>query len=140
MDDEVLDIAELGRLTGTAPSALRYYERLGLVTPVGRSAGRRTYAAGAAERVALIRLFQDTGFTLAEIATLIRANAVRKDAWSRFAQQKIDELEQRINEAQRAKTLLEHSMRCPAPRLPECPRFQQELRARLDETVLAAQS
>jgi DNA-binding transcriptional MerR regulator len=137
---DVLDIAELGRRTGTAPSALRYYERLGLVTPVGRIAGRRSYAATAAERVAMIRLFQDTGFTLAEIATLLRVNAGRKGTWSRFAQAKIDELEQRIVEARKAKTLLEHSIRCPAPNILDCPRFQQELHARLDEDAVASHS
>ena len=128
--DDVLDIAELGRRTGTAPSALRYYERLGLLSPVGRVGGRRQFSAAAAEKVALIRFYQDTGFTLAEITTLLRSSG-RKAAWVRFAQEKIDELEVRITEARRAKTLLEHAMRCPAPELLSCPRFQEELHARL---------
>ena len=130
-DREVLDIADLGRRTSTAPSALRYYERLGLLAPAGRAGGRRTYAKGADERVALIRLCQDAGFTLAEIADLLRVRGRRKAAWARMAREKIGQLEARIAETQRAKALLEHGLRCPAPDPMTCPRFQAQLRARL---------
>jgi DNA-binding transcriptional MerR regulator len=133
-DHDVLDIAELGGRTGTAPSALRYYEHLGLLAPTGRAGGRRKYASSAAERVALIRLCQDAGFTLAEIARLLRVNTGRKTVWARFAQEKIDELEHRISEAQQAKALLEHALSCPAPDLFTCPNFRRELRARLIDT------
>lgn len=128
---DVVDIAELARRTGTAPSALRYYERLGLLAPTGRAAGRRQYASSAAERVAMIRLWQDVGFTLAEIATLLAVTTGRKTAWTRYAQAKVDQLEHRIAEAQQAKTLLEHALRCPAPNLLACPQFRRELHARL---------
>jgi DNA-binding transcriptional MerR regulator len=133
-DDDIVDIAELGRRTGTAPSALRYYERLGLLSPAGRAGGRRTYAPSAAERVAMISLYQDAGFTLAEIAKLLRTNTARRVVWARYAQEKLDELDQRIAEAQQAKALLEHALRCPAPNLLTCPNFQRELQARLIDT------
>jgi DNA-binding transcriptional MerR regulator len=133
-DHDIVDIAELGRRTGTAPSALRYYERLGLLSPTGRAGGRRKYASNAAERVAMISLYQDVGFTLAEIAKLLRANTGRKAAWARYAQEKVGELEHRISEAQQAKALLEHALRCPAPNLLTCPQFQRELQARLIDT------
>jgi DNA-binding transcriptional MerR regulator len=133
-DEDVLDIAELGGRTGTAPSALRYYERLGLLSPTGLVGGRRKYTSSAAERVALIRLYQDAGFTLAEIAELLRVNTSQKAVWARYAQEKVDELEHRISEAQQAKALLQHALRCPAPNLLTCPNFQRELQARLIDT------
>jgi DNA-binding transcriptional MerR regulator len=133
-DHDIVDIAELGRRTGTAPSALRYYERLGLLSPAGRAGGRRKYAPSAAERVAMISLYQDAGFTLAEIAKLLRTNTARRVVWARYAQEKLDELDQRIAEAQQAKALLEHALRCPAPNLLTCPNFQRELQARLIDT------
>ena len=132
---DVLDIAELGRRTATAPSALRYYERLGLLSPSGRAGGRRKYAPSAAERVAMIRLCQDCGFSLAEITKLLRTHAGRRAAWARYAQEKVDELEHHISEAEQAKALLEHALRCPAPDLLTCPHFQSELQARLVETT-----
>jgi DNA-binding transcriptional MerR regulator len=137
-DHDVVDIAELGRRTGTAPSALRYYERLGLLAPTGRVGGRRQYVASAAERVAMIRLCQDAGFTLAEIHQLLRVNFGRKTAWARQARQKVDELGHRIAEAQRAKALLEHGLNCPAPNLLACPHFRHELQARLIDTTETA--
>jgi DNA-binding transcriptional MerR regulator len=133
-DHNDVDIADLGRRTGAAPSALRYYERLGLLSPTGRSGGRRQYASSAAELVAMIRLYQDAGFTLAEINKLLRVSSGRKAAWARHAQQKVDELERRIVEAQQAKTLLEHALNCRAPNLLACPQFRRELQARLIDT------
>ena len=64
-------IGELARRTGLASSALRYYERVGLLSPAGRAGGRRHYGASSAERVALIQLCQDAGFTLREIRALV---------------------------------------------------------------------
>ena len=63
----VLDISELSALTGLAPSALRFYERRGLLTPIGRAGGKRVYRAGAVQQVALIDLLKISGFTLPEI-------------------------------------------------------------------------
>jgi hypothetical protein len=56
-----LGIGELGRRTGLATSALRYYERVGLLVPDGRANGRRYYGPTSAERIGLIRLCQDAG-------------------------------------------------------------------------------
>ena len=56
-------IGELSRRTGLASSALRYYERVGLLAPAGRANGRRYYGPASTERIALIRLCQDAGLT-----------------------------------------------------------------------------
>src|SRR5258708_300711 len=66
-----LGIGELGRRTGLAPSALRFYERAGLLVPDGRANGRRYYSSASVERIALIRLCQDAGFTLAEVRAFL---------------------------------------------------------------------
>jgi DNA-binding transcriptional MerR regulator len=62
-----LGIGDVARRTGLATSALRYYERVGLLAPDGRANGKRYYGPGSADRIALILLCQDAGFTLAEI-------------------------------------------------------------------------
>nr|WP_286079661.1 MerR family DNA-binding transcriptional regulator [Enterobacter ludwigii] len=36
-----LDIREVANLTGVTPSALRYYEKKGLIKPIGRNGLRR---------------------------------------------------------------------------------------------------
>src|SRR5215211_9158788 len=77
-DEGLLPIGELARRTGVATSALRYYERIGLLPPAERASQRRHYPPSVAERVALIRLYQDAGFTLEEIGRLL---AARRRSW-----------------------------------------------------------
>ena len=128
---QLVEIGDLARQTGTAASALRYYEELGLMCPDERRAGRRKYSAAAAERVALIRLYQDVGFSLGEIRDLLNVSPRKRRAWTRVAEQKIRELDARIIEAERAKDLLEHAVACRHPDLYACPAFRGELQARL---------
>src|ERR671916_3539917 len=105
-EDGLLAIGELARRTGVAPSALRYYERVGLLSPAGRAGGRRHYQPSSAERVALIRLCQDAGFTLAEIGRLLAAWGRGGRDWGRLAERKTAQLDARIADAQRAKKLI----------------------------------
>ena len=129
--DGLVPIGELARRTGVATSALRYYERIGLLAPVGRAGGKRQYTASSAERVALIRLYRDAGFTLAEVGGLLTARIQGRRGSGRLAERKIAELDARIEEAQRAKTLIEHALECPHPDLLSCPRFRSVLQAHL---------
>ena len=126
-----LAIGELARRTGSATSALRYYERIGLLPPAERAGGRRHYPPASAERIALIRLYHDAGFTLAEIRQLLAQGSRRRPTWTRLAERKIDELDARIAEAQHARTLLEHALGCPHRDLLSCPSFRAALQARL---------
>ncbi len=131
MGELLITIGAVAKQAGVAASALRYYERRGLVTPAGRRGGRRVYEASVVERIALIRLCRDTGFTLAEIRQLLAGRNGFRRAWTALARQKVRELEGRIEEARSAKKLLEHALACPKPDLLTCPNFQASLRARL---------
>ena len=77
---------------------------------VGRVGGKRRYPPSSAERLALVRLYQDAGFTLKEIRRLLAAGSGRRASWTPLAEHKIAELDARITEAQRAKNLLEHAL------------------------------
>ncbi|SVK53731.1 Transcriptional regulator SoxR-family [Acinetobacter baumannii] len=68
--EKELDIGEVARLSGIAPSALRHYEKKGLIASIGRNGLRRQYAAGVLEQLKLIALGRLAGFTLDEIASL----------------------------------------------------------------------
>jgi len=126
-----LVIGELARRSGLATSALRYYERVGLLSPAGRAGGRRHYRASSAERVALIQLCQDAGFTLREIRALLAAESRHGHGWTRLANAKLRELEDRIVQARRAKTLVQHALACPRRNILACPNFRKALTARL---------
>jgi DNA-binding transcriptional MerR regulator len=127
----LIAIGELARRTGLASSALRYYERVGLLAPAARAGGRRHYGASSAERVALIQLCQDAGFTLSEVRALIAAGS-RRRPWVRFAQAKLRELDSLISRAERARALVQHALACPHPSLITCPNFRAELKGYLD--------
>jgi DNA-binding transcriptional MerR regulator len=124
-------IGELGRRTGLATSALRYYERVGLLAPAGRSSGRRYYGPESTERVALIRLCQDAGFTLAEIRAVVTAGSRGQRSWRHLMEAKLLELKASISQAQRAKALIEHGLACRHRELSLCPNFRAALKARL---------
>lgn len=67
-----LRIGELATQSGLTPDALRYYERLGLMPRVRRTAGGfRMFAPGATERIRFIKQAQANGLTLAEIRQLL---------------------------------------------------------------------
>lgn len=67
-------IAEAARLTGFTPSALRFYERAGVVAPPARTAaGYREYDDRDVERLRLIARTKDLGCTLEEVAGVVEA-------------------------------------------------------------------
>jgi DNA-binding transcriptional MerR regulator len=128
----LVPIGELARRTGVATSALRYYERIGLLSPAERIGRRRHYQASSAERVALIRVYQDAGFTLEEIGRMLAARSQGRGGWGDLAEHKIAQLDARIADAQRAKELIEHALECPHSDLLTCPNFRSALEAQLE--------
>ena len=131
-ENGLVPIGELARRTGVATSALRYYERIGLLSPAERVGQRRHYPPSSAERVALIRLCQDAGFTLAEIGRLLAAWSRGGRTWGHLGERKIAELDARIADAQRAKKLITHALECPHRDLLTCPNFRSALEAHLE--------
>ncbi len=67
-----MTIGQLARAVGLADSAIRYYEREGLLTPAGRTASNyRYYGPEAGARLAFIRAAQAAGFELADIKSIL---------------------------------------------------------------------
>lgn len=62
---ETLTIAEVAARTGLSSDTLRYYERAGLIDPVGRSVGnQRRYAVADLDWVAFLLRLRDTGMSI----------------------------------------------------------------------------
>lgn len=67
-----MTIGQLARAFGINPRTLRYYERIGLLIPSGRTAaGYRLYSERDADRLAFIRRAQQLGWSLREVASII---------------------------------------------------------------------
>src|SRR4051794_34511486 len=108
-------IGELARQVGLAPSALRYYEALGLLRPAGRRGGRRIYGAEAVDLLAFIRFAQTCGFQLDEIKVLLGVEAgagVLSKRLQKLALGKMKAVDELIAHAQGMKRFLEAALRC----------------------------
>jgi DNA-binding transcriptional MerR regulator len=67
-----MKIGELARQSGLATTALRYYEKAGLLPRSRRtSSGYRTYDGDVVSRLAFIRAAQAVGLTVAEIREIV---------------------------------------------------------------------
>lgn len=123
-----MDISEVARRSGVAASALRYYERKGLISPLGsgvaRQGARRRFAPQVLDRLALIALGQAAGFTLDEIRGMFTADGkTRIDR--RMLVAKADELDRSIKRLKAMSEGLRHAAACRAPSHAECPSFQR---------------
>lgn len=65
--DELLSITKIADRSGFAPSALRFYERAGLIQAERSIGGRRQYRRSVLRRLAFIRAARHVGLTLDEI-------------------------------------------------------------------------
>ena len=120
---EELAIGEVARRAGIRPSALRYYESIGLMPAPKRLSGRRRYDESAVQMLRVIQLAQHAGFTVAEIQTLLHGFAPDTPPaarWQPLAQQKIAELDALMARAQQMKYILEHGLNCGCLRLEDC--------------------
>jgi len=66
-----MSIGEAARKSGLRPSAIRYYEKLGLLAKATRVNGRRRYDDQILRRLAIVRFARHVGFTLTETKLLL---------------------------------------------------------------------
>jgi MerR family redox-sensitive transcriptional activator SoxR len=67
MVSELLTVGEVTHRSGMAASALRYYEREGLITATRTSGGQRRYERNVLRRLAFIRAARNVGLSLEEV-------------------------------------------------------------------------
>src|SRR5687768_15088379 len=73
---ELLTIGQLAKRVGMRPSALRFYEAEGLLTPSAHTeAGYRLYSPEAEETLRFIQRAQRLGFALTDIRILLAGRA-----------------------------------------------------------------
>ena len=116
-------IGKVAERTGIAASAIRYYEREGLIPKADRRGNARVYGDEIFDRIALIELAKGAGFTISETRQLVRGVSRRTapgPRWRALAQKKLIEVERRIAEALRMRTALEMMMSCECPTFEDC--------------------
>jgi MerR family redox-sensitive transcriptional activator SoxR len=90
-----LTISEVARQVDLRSSAIRYYERIGILPPATRISGQRRYDRTVLYRLAVVQRARQAGFTLDEIRTLFFGfkDGTRAEArWRKLADRKLAEL------------------------------------------------
>ena len=118
-----MTIGEVAHKAGIRTSAIRYYERIGLLPTPQRTSGRRRYEASILQKLGVIQMAQQAGFTVAEIQTLLHDFPVDTPPsvrWQALANKKLTEIDALIQRAYAMKTFLEQALTCRCPNLDEC--------------------
>ena len=119
-------IGEVARRAGLSTSALRYYERAGLLPPPARISKRRSYDAKVLGRIRMILLALDAGFTVKETRTFLSGYPVSTtpaERWRALAAKKMVELDAQITRLAQMKSILDESFRCGCRRIEDCEQY-----------------
>ena len=123
-----LTIGELARQAGLRASALRFYERAGLLAAPRRVAGQRRYPAAALGTLALIQHAQGAGMALAEIRVLLHGFAPGTPPatrWQQLAPGRIAALDAQIARARQMRERLAATLACECATLEACAQAMQ---------------
>jgi MerR family redox-sensitive transcriptional activator SoxR len=118
-----MTIGEMARRAGLRPSAVRYYEKIGLLPKPDRVGGQRRYQAGALNHLAVIDTAKRAGFRVEEIKQLFHGfgrGIPASHRWQLLARRKITEMDELIVRAKKMKRLLEKADRCRCLSLEDC--------------------
>ena len=106
-------ISEVARQIGLQSSAIRYYERIGLLPPAQRISGQRRYDRTVLYRLAVIQRARQLGFTLEEIRQLFagfREGIRVSNRWRKLCRRKLAELEILLDGIKTVRRLLKELM------------------------------
>ena len=121
---ETLAIGDLAARSGVAPSALRYYEREGLIRSTRTGGNQRRYLRSELRRVAFIKIAQQVGVSLEEIrealSELPEERTPTKADWARLSAHWRGKLEERILLMQRLRDQLTGCIGCGCLSLQRC--------------------
>jgi MerR family redox-sensitive transcriptional activator SoxR len=122
--DGVLTIGEVARRSGTATSALRFYEEQGLIHAERNDSGHRRYPRAVIRRVAFIVFAQRIGLSLeeirAELAQLPKHRAPERSDWARLSARWTQRISARIAELERLRATLTECIGCGCLSLDRC--------------------
>jgi MerR family transcriptional regulator, redox-sensitive transcriptional activator SoxR len=120
----LLAIGQVADRTGVSVSALRFYERHGLIGAERSSGGQRQFHRDTVRRVAFIRIAQRVGLSLDEIrsalATLPEGRTPTAADWSRLSRSWRPRLDRQIALLERLRDDLSSCIGCGCLSLKQC--------------------
>ena len=120
-----LAVGQVAARSGVAISTIHFYESKGLIRSWRNKSNHRRYARAVLRRVALIKVAQRTGISLASIREALKALPNRRPAtaedWQRLSAHWRNDLEDRIERLTRLRDQLDGCIGCGCLSLVVCP-------------------
>ena len=113
-----MKIGEVAAQSGIPASTLRYYELIGLLPAARRVSGQRVYDESILKPLAFIKLAQEIGFSLSEIALLLDGSP--SAGWRDLAEGKMAEIDAAIRHHETMKAWLRRGKDCGCIDLEHC--------------------
>lgn len=132
MAEATLGIGQVAEQAGIAVSAIRYYERNGLLPEAERVGGRRRFTKETVRRLGIIDVAKQAGFSLDEVRVLLASideGAPAHEELQSLAARKLPEVEALLERAGRMRDWLDTATRCGCESLEACGLFDAEARA-----------
>jgi DNA-binding transcriptional MerR regulator len=128
VEQATLTIGQLAAAVGINASAVRYYERRGLMPVPERTSGQRRYRPEAIARLRTIQAAQQVGLSLTEITQLLAGadNGESAEVLRQLAERKLPDVEALIERAQTMKGWLELAAECRCASLDICELFASD--------------
>lgn len=130
---DLLTIGQLADRSGLAPSALRYYETLGLIRAERTAGNQRRYSRTALRRIAFVRAAQQVGLSLEEagaaLGRLPEDRAPSSAEWSAVAAAWQERIDRRIAELELLRRKLGGCIGCGCLSLAHCALYNPDDRA-----------
>jgi MerR family redox-sensitive transcriptional activator SoxR len=121
---DLLTVGEVAQRSGFAPSALRFYEREGLVGATRTSGNQRRYPRSVLRRLAFIRAARNVGLSLEEVAaalaTLPQDRPPTRAEWARLSRSWRARLDDQIAALTRLRDGLDSCIGCGCLSLKTC--------------------
>lgn len=127
---EALSIGQVAEAAGLNQSAIRYYERHGILPEPLRVGGKRRYDRAVLRRLSVLDVAKQAGFSLDEIRRLFDTTDGGAPAHAQLkelAERKLPQLEALIAQAQEVKSWLEMTNSCTCDTLDQCTLFERGL-------------
>jgi len=120
-----LTVGEVARRSGVAVSALHFYETKGLIRSHRTGGNQRRYDRDVLRRVAVIKVAQEVGISLADISALLASlpegRTPDRDDWSKLSSGWRDDLDRRIEQLQKLRDGLSDCIGCGCMSIDRCP-------------------
>ena len=131
--ETTLSIGEVAKRTGSAVSAIRYYEDEGLIHAERNNAGQRRFLRSEIRRISYIVIAQELGFSLSEIRIQLEQlpdkRAPTKRDWGKMSKHFRKELNHRIKQLEDLRDKLDGCIGCGCLSLDACRLYNKEDRA-----------